>query len=307
MDPLFDNDSNNDALALLKAKRSEELVEPTEELEEEAEPEVVEAETEEIPENDIPEVESEEVEEVEDDGPYVYLIGDEEVTEAQILEWKNGGLKQSDYTKKTMALADERKVFEAKTQSLSVKEQKLDDLITALEGEISGDGIDWDELMENDPSRYLKEKANREKKEKALGKAKTLKKQELDSEDLTYLQGQQAIVADRLGWQEPSKQKADLVLIEDYVTNKGFDVNEINRSVTAWQWISLLDAAKYHDLESKEPGVKKKVSKAPKVMKPTKARAKPSDTSIHDKAKKVLSRTGSDSDALKYLKSRRSG
>lgn len=59
---------------------------------------------------DIEEISEPEVEDVpeEDEAPTSYIIDGEEVSIDQIKEWKNAGLRQSDYTRKTQELASER-------------------------------------------------------------------------------------------------------------------------------------------------------------------------------------------------------
>ena len=306
MDPL---DNTEEALAFLKSKREPEPVneaESTEELKEEAEPEVVEAET----ESEIEEVESE-LEEValeDDDGPLVYQFKDEEVTEQTIQDWKDGYLRQSDYTKKTMKTADRERELTAKESALGVKEQKLDDLIAVLEGEVSTKDIDWDDLIENDPSEYLKQQKVLEAKKEALKVARATKDEGASAKLLDYQVQQNAIIAEKLPhWLDAEKRGKDIALIEKWVIANDVDSNEVNQVGSAWTWMALLKAAKYDALQSKEPEVKKKLSKVPKVIKPTKARATPSNTSVHDDARKRLKSTGKDKDALAYLKSRRSG
>ena len=87
-----------------------ELTTPTDEAPAEEEPETVaEVETEEVETEEAETVEPEETEKQEsqdedDSELYVSLSDDEEVSLKQIREWKEGGLRQSDYTKKNQSL-----------------------------------------------------------------------------------------------------------------------------------------------------------------------------------------------------------
>jgi len=303
-------DNDREALDFLKSKRDPEPEGIADEIVDEAEPEVVEAETEAgEPEAELVEVESEQEEEAlsEDDGSLVYLIGDEEITEEQILGWKDGSLRQSDYSKKTAALADERKALESKTASLGVKEQQLTDLITVLEGEISTSKIDWEDLRDNDPSEYLRQKEVLEAKSEALNKAKAARDNNQSAQNADYVAEQQNIIVEKANWGDPVKQKADLSLIEGYVGSIGATHEQVNQAGAAWIWLALIDAAKYKSLKGKETKIKKQVSKAPRVIKPTKARVKPTVKTANEEARKRFKSTGSEKDALAYLKSRRSG
>src|SRR5690606_4606988 len=51
--------------------------------------------------------------------PKYRLTDGTEVTLAEIEEWRKGNLRQSDYTRKTMELAETRKELEARQQSIS--------------------------------------------------------------------------------------------------------------------------------------------------------------------------------------------
>ena len=85
---------------------SEELLEQDSQIEEQPVEEVEEIEVEEIIEEEISESE-------ETNQPDVFDIdGIGEVTVEEIKEWKQGNLRQSDYTKKTQAIAKEREDLE---------------------------------------------------------------------------------------------------------------------------------------------------------------------------------------------------
>jgi len=303
-----------DQLAFLKSKRTEEpQSEPPEDsLEQETADEVInevidEKVSEESDDTSQPEVNDEELE-------GVYLIDDEEVTLGQIREWKKGNLRESDYTRKTQDLAEQRKLYEAKESKITNKAEKLDALIGDLEQSIDDQEskIDWDELMEDDPSQYLKLKANIEAKQKTLDQAKADKKKSSDDKHQLYLQEQRALIPKLLPeWTDSKgateKMTADLKLIGDYLGNNGFSDQEMNEIVDAKLWPIYLDAARFRALNDKTPEISKRVKNAPKVIKPTKARVRAVDSSTETEAASRLKNTGSDQDGLAYLKSRRTG
>tara|TARA_Y100000310_G_scaffold345726_1_gene468883 strand:- start:4609 stop:5517 length:909 start_codon:yes stop_codon:yes gene_type:complete len=299
--------SEAEALDLLKSLRTPDLQETTDNQEDNAEPEEVDVQEVETSEVDNSELDVEEEALEDDSGPYVYQIGGDEITEDQILEWKQGSLRQSDYSKKTLELSDQRKDLDAKKLSLADKEKRLDDLIETLEGQ-TDPGINWDELMEDDPSEYLKQKALQEKRADAIKKAKGVKQAESNQRQQEFVQSQQRRITELMpDWIDQSKQKADLELINGYIAKVGISVEEANQITDARMWLMLRDAAKHDAKQGKKTLVEKKVKNAPKVMKPTKQRARPKDTSLTDEAAKKFKHSGSEKDALKYLKAKRSG
>ena len=70
---------------------------------------------------------------------------------------------QADYTKKTMAAADERKAATAETQKAQQERatyaQNLQEMQIRLEGALQeqSKAIDWEQLLNSDPVEYLKQ------------------------------------------------------------------------------------------------------------------------------------------------------
>ena len=314
MDPL---DTSKQAVDFLKSKRAEtseeapEAIEDTTDELETEEPEQVE-EVEQVEES-----EENLQSEIEDEEPGVYLIDDEEVTLADIKEWKRGNLRESDYSQKTMALAEDRKGFEAKVSALDAKEKALDQKIDQLESLIgdSGEAIDWDELRDNDPSEYLKQKEKVELKQKALKEAKAEKAKTNQSQSDEYQRQNGAHLAKAFPewWDDKGSTTQtmtdDLNKIGPYLKGVGFSADDANRLLYADMFtldprlFSIFkDAAAFKS--TKGVKVLNRLKNAPKVIKPTKARSKPR-ASVDEEVNTRFKRTGSDDDAVAYLKSRR--
>ena len=306
-------ENSQDALAYLKSQRKPETsneapqqyVEPVVE-----DPVETEAQAEEVDEESVSaNTPDEDVEE-----PGVYLIDDEEVTLEQIQEWKKGTLRESDYTVKTQAVAEQRKSYEAKEAKLSAKEEKFNALITDLEQSIGDQEskIDWDELADDDPSQYLKEKAKIEKKQASLIKAKESKQKAEDDKQALYVSEQQQLLPTLMPhWVDSNgatdAMSAELKVIGDYLSSQGFSDQEMNKIVDAKLWPIYADAAKFRALKDAKPETAKKLKKAHKVIKPTKAGQRPQNTGAHDDAAKRLRKSGNDADGMAYLKSKRTG
>lgn len=66
-----------------------------------------------------------EAEDTDEDGEDLYQIGDETFTLAELQEWKQGALRQADYTRKTQALAKDREVFAQEREAFDSERQQL--------------------------------------------------------------------------------------------------------------------------------------------------------------------------------------
>jgi hypothetical protein len=120
-------------------------------------------------ESDEEEPEDEGTESLEDDE--IFEIFGEEVPTSQILEWRDNGLRQSDYTKKTTALAREREADTAQREADKVEREalvaeraELQQLLTDYRtktvevGLESFKNIDWEELKSNDPEEHQRQR-----------------------------------------------------------------------------------------------------------------------------------------------------
>ena len=159
---------DNDIIARLTAVLESPQEEQTETPEEEQE--VVEEATDEvIDESQEVEEETEESEEVEDltdeteeeseDEPDVITEGTIEVDgeKLSVDEIKLGYMRQADYTKKTQAVAEQRKSAEEQTANY---ESTLSALLTASGADLSRfDNVDWEQAAVQNPDQYKQAKA----------------------------------------------------------------------------------------------------------------------------------------------------
>jgi len=210
-----------------------------------------------------------------------------EVNLKQIKEWEKGYLRQSDYTKKTQKLAEERKLFEADrqgevTKAVATKLEGVDDLITEMETLIAqtDEAIDWDELRQYDLPEYTKQKELKEARINAVANAK-LKRAEQTEVKLTpeeQQREQQILQSNNPEWfKDGSPTEAhtkDMKLLSDYLVKTGYTIEEQNQVVTAKHWQTLIDAAKWNAQVNKAGEVKKAVKKVPISPKPKKTQVK---------------------------------
>ena len=171
----------------------------------------------------------------------VIEIDGEEVTLDQIKEWKRGTLREQDYTKKTQALADERKALESKLGELNTFSETLSAGEEEFKKLALGDleEIDLKELRNDDYPEYLKVKELIEERE---GKFEELKKVALKARQATIAEEQKA-VNDMLGWDDKSKRDADVGAFQTYAKEAGFTERDSNSITSAKVMGALIELA----------------------------------------------------------------
>lgn len=308
--------SETDMLNRLKAvsTESEPQAEPTEQDEPvslqaddageaiEAESEVEESTEEEAVYEESEEVESEASEVLEQEEDSIYLIGDEEISLNQLKELKEGSLRQSDYTRKTQELAEQRKELEAKAGKVGELTDSLSTLVADLETAINDqvESVDWNELADLDPSEYLKKKAEIEVKQQKLSKAKEAQAkalQEKANDEFVLLNSK---MPEWIGSDGEAKRQKDTDAAMKYAAKLGFTDADFNKNVDHKFYMLLIKAAKFDALKEKAPAIKKKVARAPKVTPATKSAQK--KVSKLDESKQRLRKSGTERDALNALK-----
>lgn len=247
------------------------------------------------------EEETEEVHEEPEEELYFDIDG-EEVSLEQLKEWKNNGLMQSDYTRKTQALADERKALEAMKAKINEMESAYNDKISEIDALIGNEeaAIDWDELAEHDPSEYLRKQREIQAK-KSKAKDATQLKQQRKQERLTS-ESQKLLDANPL-WSDPEVQKKEYGLAMEGLNAHGFKDEDLLKDdlINHQLYIMANKAAKYDELQANKATAKKRVAKAPKTVRAVKGKAKGRPTEMEG-AKAKLRKTGSKQDALAALK-----
>ena len=110
-----------------------------------------------------------------DEDLYVSIKG-REINLKDIEEWEQGNLRQSDYTKKTQELSEQRKTFDADKEALTSQQAQLQGSIATLEAIIAEETLSAEEvaeLREYEPDAYIKYTEKLSKRETVLSEAKT--------------------------------------------------------------------------------------------------------------------------------------
>lgn len=202
-----------------------------------------------------------------------YDLDGEEVSVAQIREWKNNGLMQADYTKKTQAAAEVRKQAEAEAAKTAQLNASLAETLATLEQSIKDEfkSIDWEYLRENDTGEYLKQKELMQLKAQKAVKAKAdLTQRQEAAKQEKIAQSQKLFKEANPSWLDKTKMEADIKAMDEYVVANGFSEDMINELSDHRIMQALLDASKYRQLQGKSANTSKAVQNAPNVIKASK-------------------------------------
>ena len=292
---------------------------PTEKEEDTQEAEVEEAEVE------FEAEETEEVEEAEEETEDESEIEDEEVVEEEqtftvkaageekevtLDELKKSYQLGSDYTKKTQEVAEQRKVIEQEAKAIIEARKVRDDYaqrLQAVEEFLVGSNDSPEDLTamkENDPIGYAVKVAEMTEKKEQL--------QQVQSERERLAQEQNAVRSDEMQkFVEQEAQKLTQSLpefsdktkgeqirneIRSYGKKVGFTDEELSSVYDSRHVLVLHKAAQWDKLQASKSGVKKKVAKAPKMVKGG-AKVKQNATDRTKKQMQRLQQTGSARDA----------
>ena len=302
-----ETDTTVDEEVVEETKEAEEVEEetPEPESEEEEEEGQVEEETEE-------EVDEEEYDVVaEEDLKYTIKVDGEEL-EVGIEELKNGYQRQADYTRKSQALAEQRKETEqiqSERMQLEQERQMYANGLQMLQEQQSAklqefDKVDWDTLKTEDPYQYMLQKDEyRDAQERAnnVAQQQVLRQQEqqqtAQKTRAHFVQQEYARLVDALPeWNDKeSTIKKD---IQEYASSVGFRPEEISQLADHRSVLIIKKAMEFDKLTKKVAPKKKAVKKVPKVQKAGRGNSK-EDAATEDLKKKRarLRKSGKQDDA----------
>ncbi len=282
-------DSNEQPVADDVVNVSEDAPKP-DEVEAIAEVEAEESETVEVEQSAT----SEEIDEL------FYEIDGEEVSASQLSEWRSGGLKQADYTRKTTAHAEEVKVFKEQQAAFKSQQALLSEKLEefeALSGEEALSDEDVQDLREYEPTKYIEYIEKKQKRADLISQSKTLTAKRGDNFEQEY----NTFANSQAGWLEDNKPtelfKSDVEVMTKYADANGFTQDDL-RGFKSNHFKTLLDAAKYNASKSKTDVMTKKVRKAPPITKPKQQATSTIQTQI-DRAKATFLKSGKVDDAVK--------
>ena len=269
-----------------------------------------EEQTEELQASDEADAEYSEEEEIEQPKPKykVKAAGEEiEVDEEELIKGYQQGV---DYTKKSQALAEQRKAVEAERihleqvkqerQAYAQKLQALDSFLTQ-----QNQGVDLDVLKETDPIGYAVAVAEQNQREKQLAVVRAEQQriaQQQQAEQQASLQNHLRQESEKLVSLIPelATPQGDVIRkqIRDYAKSVGWSDQELSSVYDSRAVVSLYKAMKYEQLQKSKPEVTKKLQAAPKMMR-SGTSAPPTKSSQDKQVMQRLRETGKVQDAAK--------
>lgn len=240
---------------------------------------------------------------------------DVELTAEEIAEHYKNGLRQADYTKKTMEVSEQRKAAEAEATKVRDERQqlaqKLTQAQTILQAQIQEQSnIDWHQLRETDPVEFIKQWHLYSERQASLHnnieeqKQLYTKHQAEQSEQVKkFLSEQQdQLLAKLPDWKDATKAKAEKAAIADYLKSQGLEEAQIHNITDHRVVLMARDAMLYRQMMDKAKTVAEKVKTIPqKVEKPGGGESNALDG--RTAAMKQLGRTGRVEDAARVFAS----
>ena len=271
---------------------------------EEAEQGQAEEQTEEVQETDEVEYSEEEPKQ-----RYKVKASGEEV-EVELDELIKGYQQGTDYTKKSQALAEQRKAIEAERghleyvkqerQAYAQKLQALDSFLTQ-----QNQGVDLDVLKETDPIGYAVAVAEQNQREKQLAVVRNEQQriaQQQQAEQQATLQNHLRQESEKLVSLIPelATPQGDAVRkqIRDYAKSVGWSDQELSSVYDSRAVHTLYKAMKYEQLQKSKPELNKKLQSAPRMMR-SGTSTPPTKSSQDKQVMQRLRDTGKVADAAK--------
>ena len=212
--------------------------------------------------------EEEEDEEAESNVQKFQVRSDGEDQEVSLDELISGYSRQSSFTKKSQALAEERKGFENElAESREMRAQALQILENAKSAQTQTPQKDaqyWQDLKDTDPMQFILERdALREEQMQAQFREQqiqTLRSQEQAEQKANledYVENQRGVLQELIPeWSDQKVADKEKKLILEYGLGVGFQQSELDQAFDARAVATMRKAAKYDQLTAKRKGLK---------------------------------------------------
>ena len=238
---------------------------------------------------------------------------DNEELEVDVDELIKGYSRTSDYTKKTQALAEQRKQIEAErakvVEAARLRDQYAQRLQVIEQMLTQSPQENLAELKETDPIGYAVKMAEQVEREKQLAavrqeRAQLAQRQQYEqqerlkahlSQEAQKLQSAIPEMADEVKGEVVRKE------IKDFARSIGFSEQELAQVYDHRAVLTLYKAMQYDKLQKSKPATAKRVAEAPKTLRPGPAQQSSPDQDAVKKLKGQLRKSGKQRDAAKLF------
>jgi hypothetical protein len=249
------------------------------------------------------------------------VVVDGQEHEVTLDELMKGYSRQSDYTRKTEKLSQDRKSVEElkneytrQNEEAKIKRDQYEKQIQILSEQLKQSEpskVDLDRLYEDNPAEYVRVKAEQDRRKELLEKAnqereriQSEKQEEQSKQYNAYLEQQRELLSQKLPIYADKEKGPEFVKnLTNYAKEIGYTDQEINMLVDHRSVIMLANAYRYDKL--KKANLKnKKVTKVSKVVSSSSAKVQDeNEVAKRMKSKKAtLRKTGKVQDAVSVLR-----
>ena len=265
------------------------------------------------------------IDQIEDETPldsnqelYKLTINGQE-TEVTLEELKKGYSRQSDYTRKTEKLSQDRKSVEEKNseytrlnEEAKIKRDQYEKQLQVLSEQLRATEpqVDMERLYQEDPAEFVKQKAEQDRRKELQTAAqqeqdriRQEKQQESEKVYSQYLDNERKLLAEKLPiYGDKDKGPEFVKNLTNYAKSIGYADQEIAMLVDHRAVMMLANAYRYDKLKKANLN-NKKVTKVSKVVSSSSPKVQDdSDNAKRMKSKKAtLKRTGKVNDAVSVL------
>ena len=217
----------------------------------------------------------------------------------------------TDYTKKSQAVAEERKVVEAERQRIEearyLRDQyaeRLQIIEQMLNQQPEGENLEA--LKENDPIGYAIAYTDQQRRKEQIAQVQAERQriaeqqqQERQEQLGQVIQAESRKLAEAIPeYADPQKGEVTRRELREFGLKLGFSDQELSGIYDSRQVLTLYKAMQYDKLQSSKPGITKRVNEAPKVVKSGVSQPREGSDELR-KAKARAKQTGRVADAAK--------
>lgn len=237
--------------------------------------------------------------------------------EVTLDELRKGYSRYSDYTRKTQALAEERKSFHSEAEAIRMERAQYAELLPVLKAqlEVQSDAEpDWDNLYNEDPieAARLERHWNKSRQERVAKLQAINTEQQRIAEEMTreqqraladIVQSERAKLTEVIPeWKDESTMQSEAKELREWALNNGFSERDLSALVQATH-VSILRKAMMFDKGSKKvEKAKAQPRKVARIVRPGSSGSQVNSRSTDvKKASQRLARTGRVADAAALL------
>jgi hypothetical protein len=248
-------------------------------------------------------------EEEQPETPRYYVKVDGEEQEVTLDELRNGYQRQADYTRKSQALAEQRKAYEANLQAIQSEREQYSQALELMSAQQKNElsqyeNIDWKALKEDDPMEYMEKRLEYQDARDQLARVQQEQQRVSEQRRLQVLEQTQKVMENEAkklsevlpAYADPSSNlKTEL---RDYALSLGFSQDDLN-SIVDHRVVVVLHKAMLQDRAAQGTVRKAKASKpVPKVVKSGTPESKTQRSKkASQQRRERLAKTGSTRDA----------